>query len=161
MPLSCYRRIQKVLTIKRTYSDLKFDVKSIGDGFGTIGEVPRATNVKNSILSIFSWTYCYTEGTILDEIAWNFVRSFSTIQSTNLPKDFFFLFSWTVPGLLEVKIRPKNTYFWVYQLTPHNFVWNFVADLMLTKKWHNRVFVVIGLFGHFWQPHGPKNESWA
>ena len=58
MPLSCSRGIQKVLTIKRTYSDLKFDVESIGDGLGAIGEALMAINAKNVIFSIFSDAIC-------------------------------------------------------------------------------------------------------
>ena len=40
--------------IRLTYSDLKFDVESIGDGFGAIHDVPTATATKNGILTIFS-----------------------------------------------------------------------------------------------------------
>lgn len=54
MPLSCSRGIQKVLTIKRTYSDLKFDVESIGDGLGAIGDALMAINAKTSLFSILA-----------------------------------------------------------------------------------------------------------
>ena len=33
-------------SLKPPYSDLKFDVESIGDGFGVIQEIPKATATK-------------------------------------------------------------------------------------------------------------------
>ena len=36
------------LSLKPTYSDLKYDVESIGEGFGAIREVPRAAATKTA-----------------------------------------------------------------------------------------------------------------
>ena len=54
-------------SLKPTYSDLKFDVESIGEGFGAIEEVARAANAENSILPIFSCIQFNAKCTILNE----------------------------------------------------------------------------------------------
>ena len=41
-------------SLKPTYSDLKFDVESIGEGFGVIQEIPKGDSHKNGGLTIFS-----------------------------------------------------------------------------------------------------------
>ena len=122
---------------------------------------PNGNSHKNGILTFFSWTLRYVEGTILDVNAWNFVRLFSKVQSTNRPKEIFVSFSRVALLCATPKIRPKTTYFRVHPLTLHISVQNFVVYLMWTRKGHNRVFSVIGSFGCIWQPQGPIIEKWA